>query len=359
MRHARLCSFLAFLLAFVISTSTWAQSDPTTTASRPDSAPLYRVSFEKRDPVPGISATPAIALPFQCTGDGTILVRFVVPSTPGAPPRPNPMLDVSISQAGQGKTFPLDQVPGLYGPHELDRFAADSELVFLVQASRDDNSAKAPKHLYIVSFTREGEYKRTTEIEDEFQIQRLGEFPSGAFLAFGLNAKDSSPELELLKEDGTLLKSLQTPKGAMPESLLPAKDSPHPLRVSPTQFVAAGHSIRLVLNNTTFPVLEINESGAIRAIQPKLPAGEEIEYIIPSDTNLYVIGASGPPTKRTGGLIYEVNPEDGTLLRRFDVGGEWTASNVACVHDGKFLSIDYGEGKVVPLVGSPELATSK
>jgi hypothetical protein len=27
---------------------------------------------------------------------------------------------------------------------------------------------------------------------------------------------------------------------------------------------------------------------------------------------------------------------------------------VACIHDGKFFSLDYGDGKITPLVGTAE-----
>ena len=51
--------------------------------------------------------------------------------------------------------------------------------------------------------------------------------------------------------------------------------------------------------------------------------------------------------------MYEISPEDGTLLRRFELGDR-AALGVACVHDRKFLSIDYVDGKIIPLVGSAE-----
>ena len=43
----------------------------------------------------------------------------------------------------------------------------------------------------------------------------------------------------------------------------------------------------------------------------------------------------------------------GPLLRRFELGHR-AALGVACVHYRMFLSIDYADGKIVPLVGSAE-----
>jgi len=56
-----------------------------------------------------------------------------------------------------------------------------------------------------------------------FRIQHLAVFPSGIFLAFGFDADDHSPKLVMLKEDGTLLKSLEITRGDMPESVLSGK----------------------------------------------------------------------------------------------------------------------------------------
>ncbi len=372
----------AFGLPLLLATAlTMVRGQSASTASRSptDPAPLYRVSFERQETVPGISATPAIALPFECTSDGTMFIRFVSPVLATAagvplPPVPPPMLLTSVSPTSRGQTFPLDRVPDLYISSEVDHYASDSDVGFLVRASRENKpvshtysvgssqgeytSNAAEQHLYIVSFSRAGEYQRTIEIEDAFRIQQLGVFPSGTFLAFGFDAKDHSPRLMMLKEDGTLLRSLQIPTGDAPESMVSAKDAPHSLTISPAQLVPSGRSILVVQNKTAFPLLEVNEGGSIRAIRPKVPNGGQIETVIPSDRSLYVIASPETAARETAGVIYEMNSEDGAVLRRFELSDGRTATDVACVHDGKFLSIDYRDGKVVPLVGSAEPAES-
>lgn len=344
----------------------------------PDSAPVYSVSFERREAVPGISATPAIELPFECTSDGTLFISFVgtIPGAAGVPPPPTPppILLTSVSPTGHGQTFALDKIPGLYVSRQIGHFASDSEVVFLVRASRENKLVQQPysvgnahgeytsnaaeQRLYIVSFSRDGEFKKAIEIEDTFRIQQLGVFPSGTFLAFGFDAKDHSPKLVMLKDDGTLLRSLDIPKGDAPESMLSSKDSAHPFAIFPSQLVAAGQSILLIQNDTTFPLLEVNEGGFIRAIRPKLPHDEEIEGLINSDKNLYVIAAKAGK-RNSDETIYELDHENGTALRRFELKSVRTPSDVGCIHDGKFLSIDYAGGKVLPLVGSVEPATAK
>jgi hypothetical protein len=372
---------LAVLLSAALSAPAPGQVGSTpTSGSPPVAAPLYRISFVRGDAVPGISGTHAIKLPSQCTSDGTIFVSFVgtVPADSGLPPPPPvlpPMLLTSISPAGRGQTFRLDQVPELYVSSEEDHFASDADVIFLVRASRENKPVKrayavdsyhgeytsnaAEQHNYIVVFSREGEYRRTVEIGDEFGILRIAVFPSGSFLAFGYDAKDDSPKLAMLKEDGTLLKYLEIAKGDAPESMVSGANAPHPHVIAPTELVPEGRSILLVQNKTTSPLLEVGEGGAVRAIHPKLPESEPVQAVIPSDRNLFVIARPETDKEGSAGIIYEVSPENGKVLRRFALNDGKRAMNaMACVHDGKFLSIDYGEGKVVPLIGFAELATA-
>ena len=361
-----------------LSAAVGAQSASTIApGSKSTPVPSYRVSFERREPIPGISATGAIELPFLCTSDGTFFVNFVgtVPAGGGIqPPLVQPALLTSVSPSGRGHTFRLDQVPELYVSREKDHFASDSEVIFLVRASRENKPVKrtyrrkdgsegeyednsAPQHLYILSFTREGEYRRTTEIGDTFSILRLGVFPRGTFLAFGFEEKDHSPRLAMLTQDGTFLKSLTIPAGDAPQSMVGGADARHPHAVAPAELVPSGHSILIVQNNTTFPLLEVGEGGAIRAIRPHLPDGQQIRHVIPANQSLYVIAGS-ENAEAFAGTIYEVSPEDGALLKRFELSDGREGSEVACVHDGKFLSLDYGDGKVIPVVGTAEVAAT-
>jgi hypothetical protein len=372
---------LAALLSVTLPLSTLGQEGSTTASgSLPVTAPLYRVSFVRGDAVPGINGTHAIKLPYQCTSDGTIFVSFVgtVSANSGLPPLPPgflPMLLTSVSPAGRGQTFRLDQVPELFVSSEVDHFASESDVIFLVEASRENKPVKqtytvgsyhgestsnaAQQHLYIVTFSREGEYRRTVEIGDAFRIMQIGAFPSGTFLAFGFDQKDHSPKLAMLKEDGTLLKFVEIPRGDAPESMVSGADAPRPHAIAPTELVPEGRSILVVQNNTTFPLLEVGEGGAIRAIHPELPKGEQIEAAIPSDRNLFVIARPETDKGDSAEIIYEVSPEKGKALRRFALSdGQRAMDVIACVHDGKFLSIDYGDGKVVPLIGSAQPATA-
>ena len=282
------------------------------------------------------------------------------------------MLLTSVSPTGHGHTFRLDQVPELFISRQEDHFASDSEVIFLARGARENKPVKrtfqwkdgsqseyednaAPQHLYILSFTRDGEYRRTIEIEDSFSILHVGVFPSGMFLALGFDQKDNSPRLVMLTPDGRLLKSLTVPADDLPQSMVSGADAPRPHAIVPTELIPAGHSILVVVqNNTSFPILEVTEGGAIRAILPKLPKDTQIRAVAPSDRNLYVITRTEYDKRDSDGAIYELRYEDGTVLGRFELPDGRQGSELACVHDGRFLSIDFEDGRIIPLVGSAE-----
>jgi hypothetical protein len=337
---------------------------------------VYRVSFERRDAVPGITASNAIKLPYVCTSDGTVFVSFVnsLPASVDrpAPPVPPSLRLISFSTTGKGQTFELSQVTDLYVSGELDHYVGESAVIFLVRAAREYKPQKktyaitgggqgeytvnaAEQRQYLLIFDRDGTYRRTIDVEDlSLRIENLGVFPSGAFLAYGYDPKDESPKLVMLKEDGTLLRPLQIKKGDAPESVVGKADGAHPRVVGTAQFVPGDRSIIVLQSEHTFPLLVVSEGGTIKPIHPKLPVGSSIKALIPSDRNLYAIvrqSGTDPVSKET---IYELRREDGNVLRRFELGDGRRPYQIACIHDQKFLSLDHGDGKVIPVVGSAE-----
>lgn len=358
---------LSLSIALTLSGKCQAATDAAST-----SAPLYSISFERKDPVPGIGAMPAIRLPFECASDGTVFISMVQAlGTGNLSPYSPSLLLTSISPSHEAHSFPLDQVPDLFDIQDRGDYASESKVIFLVRATREDKQAKqnyttsdgtqhefsgnaAEHHFYVVIFDGLGNYQKTLQIDAAFRVTRIGVFPSGTFLAYGYDEADHAPKLALLKDDGTLLKFLEIPKGDAPESVFGAKDASGKgpaVYVAPVQFAGQGHFIYVVQNKTKFPLLEVNEAGAIRAIQPKLPAGAQINMLIPSDENLYA-----RVTEIQDGSIYELSTQEGTVLRRFQVGNNASGADVACVHDGKYLSFEHSDGKLVPLIGTAEPA---
>ena len=90
----------------------------------------------------------------------------------------------------------------------------------------------------------------------------------------------------------------------------------------------------------------------MRAVPSKLPSGTRIQDLIPSDRNLFALAeAEGKPQR---GTVYELRSQDGSVQRIFTVDDEHDPAAVACIHEGKFLSLDYADGKITPLVGTAE-----
>jgi hypothetical protein len=355
---------VGLLLLVTISPSLGAQGAHVPVPPDSHAVPVYTISFERGEQIPGLDA-PAVVLPFQCTEDGTVFFNQPRPPDPAAPFAAN--LEISsVSVSREVHSFPLNHVPDLYDIRQRDYYGSDSNVVFLVKAARENKQAMqtltapdrsqvhgsenvAEHYSYVLVFDREGKFQEAVQIDEAFQIVKLSVFPSGTFLAYGYDKSDQSPKLAMLKDDGKLIKFLEIPPGDAPESALtsaPSDKGSSFSRIAPVQFVPSGRNIIVVQNKTSFPLLEVNEAGAIRAIRADLPNEAQINTLIPSDNNLYARVNEG-----SVGTIYELNTRDGSVLRKFRMAEGGTA-NIACVHERKFLSFETWQGKLLPLFGS-------
>jgi len=350
-----LANLVAMCLCPALGAQTSSKPSPAGVADAPAS---YHVSFERRDAIPSVVSTSTIALPFQCTSDGTIFVNFATPPPPGAAsPVPTYHL-VSISRSGVPHTFALERAPGLYSVSEVDHFAHGSGLVFLVRATPDATATdlnKKPKprrYSYLLSFDRDGTYQRSIQLEDGLRIERIAVFPSGGLLAFGFDPHDHVPKLVMLRADGTYLKSLDVPSGAMPDSAVGTEGARRGV-LTAGEFVRLGSSILMLQDRNDLPILEISQQGSVKVFHAQLPEGVHLVDFIPSDSSLFALvnGEAG-----AGGGVYELQPEDGSVSRIFTMDDWRDAAAVACVHDGKFLSIDHGDASVTLLVGTARLS---
>ena len=367
--------FLGVSLVMSLCSSAYGQ---TPSRADPDrvAMPLYRVSFHKEDSVAAIPASSMSSVPSECTNDGTaFLYMLLAAPTQGqeAPysfpssDRPPIELLISVAPSGEAHEFRLDQITDLYDVRQKGYYPSESSVGVLVIAAEEDrrgtqefitsdgtrhevSRSLAEDHDYLLIFDRAGNYKRRVRIDDTMAIHRIAVFPSGAFLAFGFDRQDQSPKLAMLKDDGTLLKFLDIPKGDAPKSTFGTQDKTGKgpaVFIAPVQLVPDRDSIIIVQNKSRFPLLEINEAGAVRVMKPDLPEGAQIDKLIPSDENLYA-------RVDEHGSIYELNRQTGKVLRRLRIDDRDPSIDVACVHDGRFLSFEHDVGKLVPLIGIAE-----
>lgn len=343
--------------------------------------PVYRVTFKEGEPVKGVAAAPAFRLPFQCSSDGAVFITTVQPFRPDAQPKDalglNPFLLISVSPSGEAHSFPLNLVADLYGLHQISEAPSESRVIFLVSAAAEDRPEKdrasdsggrresarglPERHDYLVMFDRKGNYQKKIQLESAFSMTHISPFSSGALLAYGYDPVDHSPKLAMLKDDGSLLRFLEIPKGDAPESVLQTKDSSGKgpaAYLAPAQFVSQGQYIYFLRPRSDNPILRVSTGGAIEPIRAKLPEGAKIATLIPSDENLYAIvhgtNTSGKPNDES---ILELDAQDGAVLRQLQVAGDESAYELACVHDKKFFLFHHGEGQLIPLVGTAQPAS--
>ncbi len=142
---------------------------------------------------------------------------------------------------------------------------------------------------------------------------QLGIFPSGTLLAFGFDKQDHSARLLILKQSGEFVKWIPIPNGDVPRSMVSGDEGAHPHRLDLTQMVRLDRSIVIAQIGGAYPL-----------------------------------------------MVYEVDPQDGTVLRRLATSeGQALPDSVACVHDDKFLSLEFGDDKIIPLIGRAEISSAE
>jgi hypothetical protein len=280
----------------------------------------------------------------------------------------------SISPKGEVHAFELTQVPDLHDVFMHSVAVSDTMVALLVSAARENKEGSvtvtasngstweqkentAERHNYIATFDRKGEFQDLVQLDDDLRPYRLGVFPSGYFLISATTGPYRPEQLLLLKNDGTILEYLNPPENyadspdANPNS--PQSKFPPGGIVGLQELIPVRDSI-FVVNTHKRPLLEVRDSGAIRMIVPKLPKGVVIEGVIPSDQGLYLRASSDPDNSHKS-VIYEVDEQDGSILRQFALPGNMIAAGIACVNNGSFLSFQYGDGGAfIPLTGTPE-----
>jgi hypothetical protein len=377
----RVLAALAASLAFacMVAASSAQQTGEPRLEGPNTAIPVYQITFKEREPVKGVGAAPAFRLPFHCSSDGTVFITTIQPVLDGAQAKdartPGQPLLVSVSPSGEAHSFPLNRIGNLFDVHQIGETESDSRVAFLVSAAPEEGSVnghdhdpsasaqgaakdRSERHDYLVTFDREGNHQKTTELRSAFRITDISAFSSGSFLAYGYDVVDHSPKLAMLKDDGSFLKPLEIPKGEAPESVLGTKDASGKgpsAYLTPIQLTPQGQYIYFLQADSDYPVLRVSVGGAIDAIKPKLPVGATIAMLIPSDENLYaIIHTANAPGKPPGGAVLELSAQEGLALRELRLGNDESAYGLACVHDKKFLLFHHGDGRLVPLVGTAD-----
>jgi hypothetical protein len=214
------------------------------------------------------------------------------------------------------------------------------------------------QHRYIARFDRDGTYKGSLRLELPFYVSTFGAFDSGGFVAQGLD-ENKIPRVALLDSAGQLIRYLFLEKDISAVSEIPASDLKYggtnadSGSVAMTSEFTPSHGKVLFLRSlANAQVYEIQESGEVRIVKIKAPAGYDVERMIRSDRNWFA-SFRKPNNKGVWAnaehSIFEIDPASGQLLREYRMKSPDLA--VSCFMNNEFLALHTQNGKLTVLRG--------
>ena len=226
---------------------------------------------------------------------------------------------------------------------------------------------KGEPRYYIARFDSDGSYKGALKLDLPFRPTHLSGFKSGSFLTSGLD-EGNIPHVALLGSGGQLLRYIEFPKEKQTGAEKTVAGS-FGLDASPefasimlagfTSFFQYQDDVLYIRGRSRAPIYEIGAGGEAKAVKIKSPEGYSGEYLLPSDRNWFVVSAEVGKFTGAKGVIYEVNPSSGEFLGRYLAEGSGQSksvsegqSDLACVHDGEFISVRHEGGKLTVLRGT-------
>lgn len=329
-------------------------TSPAELASNPqDLIPTLDLQFKAGDPVPGITASPAMVSPIQCNGDGAALLDMLVP--PEFRDRA-----LYLVSATKGTAISLKNIPELSNAQYMGAFASHSTVGALFYGTKkvEDSSKEEAYHNFIAEFDSENGYQRTIELPLTYVVKRFAILPSGEIIVFGFNTAGNDPRLSLLDSSGEIKRTIQLPeeiqdairtvKIGEKEEAMPypaADDTKGSKAYGMAQFTPYGEKV-IFWEPGEKSVLEIGNGGSAREVQIESPKGYSFNGFISSNDRWIVefkrigLPESGaidlrPETQNI--VFYEVLESDGTLRRKLTFGNDqngWTA----CERDGELMS---------------------
>jgi hypothetical protein len=284
-------------------------------------------------------------------------------------------------------TFETSKITDVVEPKWVSDFISDSQLYMLVEGDTrteqrttktDDGKDRVdwvktgePKY-YIAQFDSDGSYKGAMKLDLPFVPKKLSGFKSGNFLAAGIDASNVI-HVALLDARGQWLRDVDFPKEkqesadkTLQRSLGTSASSPEfasMLVVGLASFFPYQGSVLYIRARTGAPIYEIREGGDAQRLKISAPEGYSVEYLLPSDRNWFVVSTEQGKMTDAKSKIYEVNPSTGEVLARYLAEGAGHAksitegqSDLACFHEGEFISVRHKDGKLSVLHGTPAIA---
>jgi len=345
----------------------------------PHAVPTFEVKFEP---------DPKLEVPFQgddaiysegCDAAGNPYVQV----NKTIPPHSNEVFKFSENGI---VSFETSKISDIVEPKWIADFASDSEVYMLIEGDTrtkehrqnieglgDEVSWETtgePRY-YIARFDADGSYKGALKLDLALRPVRLSGFPSGNFLVAGPDGNHIL-RVALLGSGGQLLRYIELPKekdGKWEEAeqavtKSAAENTPPEIiaywLASETSFLPYQSGVLYVRGHTGALIYEINAGGEAHAVKIKSRDGYSVEYMLPSDRNWFVVSTESGQNRHAKSVLDELNPSSGELLARYLVEGVGHTkvvaegqSDVACFHEGQFVSVRHQGGKLTVLHGEP------
>ena len=347
---------------------------PTSSDSN-DGPPAYVLEFRAGPAIPRLTASPVISLPILCSPDGTPYIG--VPEPPMYSERTIHSLDPKEPQS-----FSYKGIQGFYDIRFLSFFPGHSSVYILVNATQDSKqsqytvtSPKGPtpktetgfrgeRHDFIMKFDKSGTFKTAIQLPDQLAFHRIAELTDKNFVAVAYDRANGVARLTLLGSDGAILRYLPLPEALELSSELKTGTTADALNRGRAEsslswwlFAPARNNVLLYMGRSRAPVVEIGAGGAVREVPVSSPRGYSLSGMISSNdrwlfryarTTLPDRGPVDTRPEARNYLLYEVDPNDGSLLRELD-DSSGPSFGIACEQDGLLTGFSVSpESRYIP-----------
>jgi hypothetical protein len=231
-----------------------------------------------------------------------------------------------------------------------------------VETLEDDEGRKltrrrvdGKRHKYLAQFDKDGKYKSSLKFDLPFDVYTLAAFESGTLVVQGMD-ENKIPRIARLDASGQLIRYLNLEKDMTAVSEIPKSqlnyggDSADPGVIAMTShFIASNKKILFLRAMASTRVYEIQESGEIRVVKIKAPEGYDPEELIASDKNWLIRFRKPDPNGTWSNAwhsLFEVDPNNGELLKEYRVKASDTADQVYCFMDDEFWALRNQDGKL-------------
>jgi hypothetical protein len=344
--------------------------------SQMQGVPLHNLVYSAGEQFWTKLPSPVVSDPLGCTEDGSVIINSVLPQVRSntwgrisfyysmnpalvGDEDKRPMQLSVIEPTGKVQNYDFSVVNDLERVINARSYdVGENSVDFLIHAIPKKNyglDPTAPAGDFIARFNREGQYEGATEVViPGMKVLKSATFPNGDLLVLGIDTYAMEPELVRYSLFGqnTFVYKPDAPFAKRNDKLPPPV--PRNSQLSPqtvafayleaalrfTQMVHYKDSIFVLQMDAGAPLFQVFADGSMRTIQLPILAGYEADSVLPADVPLYVRyrAASLNVMQSAGGLILEMNPNSGEVVRKIPPGN-FPLWQVACVHEGAIRAV--------------------